>query len=84
MKEGNMKILAIYSTTTEKYIKLQIQELDKKGYNCEAIEASQAIEKYGITTIPSYCILKNNKVGYFMYGKHPLVVVLEWIKSSGI
>jgi hypothetical protein len=79
-----MKILAIYGETTEKYIKLQVESLQKKGYSCEAVEASTAINKYAITTIPSYCLLKNDKIGYFMYGKQDLSAVLRWIKDSGL
>jgi hypothetical protein len=79
-----MKIIGVYDNITEKYVTKQLAELERLGYQIEAMIYSEASANYGIKYTPSFCILKNNKLGYTLSGKQDFSKILQWVTDSGL
>ena len=79
-----MKIIGVYNAITEKYINKQLSELTSLGYDVEAMHYSEAAANYSVKYTPSFCILKNNKLGYTLSGKQDSSKILQWVINSGL
>ena len=79
-----MNIVGVYDSITEKYVLKQISELKQLGYDAEAISIETAAASFEITSTPSFYLVKNNKFGYSLNGKHDFTKILQWAKNSGI
>jgi hypothetical protein len=79
-----MTIIGVYDSTTEKYINKQLSELARLGYMVEAMPYSEAEANYGVKYTPSFCMLKNNKLGYTLSGKQDFSKILQWVLNSGL
>jgi hypothetical protein len=79
-----MKIVGVYDAITEKYVVKQLNELAKLGYQVEAMPYAKAEPNYSIKYTPSFCIEKNNKLGYTLSGKQDFSKILQWVINSGL
>lgn len=79
-----MKIIGVYDAITEKYVVKQLNELTRLGYQTEAMPYSKAESNYIVKYTPSFCILKNNKLGYTLSGKQDFSKILQWVINSGL
>jgi hypothetical protein len=79
-----MKIIGIYDSITEKYVFKQLNELARLGYQVESIPYTEAESTYNIKYTPSFCIQKNNKLGYTLSGKQDFSKILQWVINSGL
>jgi hypothetical protein len=79
-----MKIIGVYDAITEKYVVKQLNELTRLGYQTEAVPYSEAENNYSVKYTPSFCILKNNKLGYTLSGKQDFSKILQWVINSGL
>lgn len=79
-----MKIIGVYDAITEKYVVKQLNELTRLGYHTEAMPYLEAENNHNIKYTPSFCILKNNKLGYTLSGKQDFSKILQWVINSGL
>jgi hypothetical protein len=79
-----MKIIGIYDTITQKYVLKQLSELAKLGYQVESMPYEEAETTYNIKYTPSFCLQKNNKLGYTLSGKQDFSKILQWVINSGL
>lgn len=79
-----MKIVGVYDTITEKYVFKQLTELEQLGYQVESMSHEEAKTSHNIKYAPSFCLVKNNKLGYTLSGKQDFSKILQWITNSGL
>lgn len=79
-----MKIIGVYDAVTEKYVTKQLNELVRLGYQVETMPYAEAEQNYNIKYTPSFCILKNSKLGYTLSGKQDFSKILQWVINSGL
>jgi hypothetical protein len=79
-----MKIIGVYDGTTEKYVNKQVTELKQLGYEADAITVEEAKNYLDSISTPSFFLIKNDKFGYALNGKHDFTKILQWVKNSGI
>lgn len=79
-----MKIIGVYDAITEKYVFKHLNELEKLGYQVEPMSHDKAKTDHNIKYTPSFCLVKNNKLGYTLSGKQDFSTILRWITNSGL
>ena len=78
------KIVGVYDSLTERYVKRELHNLSLLGFNTEAVENSTLEVKYNT---PCFLAVKHNAVINNMTGKYSTIILGDWARSifkSGI
>jgi hypothetical protein len=78
-----MQIIGVYNNITENFVKAVVTELQSLGFQADAISIDSYTYTYEISSFPSFLLLKENKAGYALIGKHSIETIIDWAKRSG-
>lgn len=68
-----MKVIVYSNKQTDYFIDQYIAELLQEGY--------EIIKEFSNEQAPSFHIVKNDKIGYSLYGKKDYGTILKWLKD---